>query len=145
MEVNLVGAFVTLREAARRIVDNAWNGVLIVISSINRTGQPGQINYSSAKAAVALWPKILVGEFHMCGIKNIRVVGIAPGYTATEGVKGIDPVRLDTVLKDVHLRRLVELEELTATIKHVVENEAIDGTTIEITAGVTYGPWQRAK
>ena len=85
------------------------------------------------------------GEFHMSGIKNIRVVGIAPGYTATEGVKGIDPVTLDTVLKDVHLRRLVELEELTATIKHVVENEAIDGTTIEITAGVTYGPWQRAK
>ena len=63
MEVNLVGAFVTLREGARRIVDNAWNGVLIVISSINRTGQPGQINYSSAKAAVALWPKILVANF----------------------------------------------------------------------------------
>ena len=145
LEVNLVGAFVTVREGARRMVDHAWNGVLVVISSINKCGQLGQINYSSSKTAVALWPKILVGEFHMCGIRNIRVVGIAPGYTGTEGVKAIDPATLNGVLRDVHLGRLIEPEELAATIKHVVENEAIDGTTIEVTAGVTYGAWQRAK
>lgn len=145
MEVNLVGAFITLREAARRIADNGWEGVLLVISSINKTGQPGQINYSSTKAAVALWPKILAGEFHWCGIKNIRVVGIAPGYTATEGVKSMSPPALEAVLRNVSLGRLVEPEELARIIKHVVENEAINGTTIEVTGGVTYGPWQRAK
>jgi len=79
LEVNVVGAFVTLREGARRMVDNGWSGVLVVVSSVNKGGQLGQINYSSTKAAVALWPKILVGEFHMCGIRNIRVVGLAPG------------------------------------------------------------------
>jgi 3-oxoacyl-[acyl-carrier protein] reductase len=145
IDVNLIGAFVTLREGARRLVDNGWPGVLIVISSINKSGQLGEINYSSSKAAVALWPKILVGEFHMSGIRNVRVVGIAPGYTGTEGVRAIDPSTLNRVLEDVHLRRLIEPEELAATIKHVIENEAIDGTTIEVTAGVTYGPWQRAK
>lgn len=145
VEVNLVGAFITLREAARRMVDNGWKGVLLVTSSINKTGQPGQINYSSTKAAVALWPKILAGEFHMCGIKGIRVIGIAPGYTATEGLKSIDQTALDGILKDVHLGRLIEPEELASTIKHVVENEAINGTTIEVTGGVTYGAWQRAK
>jgi 3-oxoacyl-[acyl-carrier protein] reductase len=145
MEVNLVGAFITLREAARRIADHGWQGVLLVISSINRTGQPGQINYSSTKAAVALWPKILAAEFHWSGIRNIRVVGIAPGYTGTEAVKGLPPPTLDGILRDVHLGRLIEPEELASTIKHVVENEAIDGTTIEVTGGITYGPWQRAK
>lgn len=145
MDVNLVGAFITLREGARRMADNGWRGVLLITSSINMTGQPGQINYSSTKAAVALWPKILVGEFQMSGIKNIRVVGIAPGYTATEGLKSLNQTTLDAVLKDVHLGRLVEPEELASTIKHVIENEAIDGTTIEVTGGVTYGPWQRAK
>jgi len=144
-EVNLVGAFITLREAARRMADNGWPGVLLVTSSINRTGQPGQINYSSTKAAVALWPKILAGEFHMCGIKNIRVVGLAPGYTATEGLRSLSPAVLAGLLRDVHLGRLVEPDELAAVVKHVVENEAIDGTTIEVTAGLTYGPWQRAK
>ena len=144
-EVNLVGAFITLREGARRMADNGWPGVLLVTSSISRTGQLGQLSYSSTKAAVALWPKILAGEFHMCGIKNIRVVAIAPGYTATEGLRSLSQTALDSLLKDVHLGRLVEPEELAAVIKHVIANEAIDGTTIEVTAGVTYGPWQRAK
>jgi 3-oxoacyl-[acyl-carrier protein] reductase len=145
VEVNLVGAFITFREAARRMADHGWPGVLLVISSINATGQPGQINYSSTKAAVALWPKILAAEFHWSGIKNIRAVGIAPGYTATEGLKRMSPPALETVLKDVPLGRLVEPEELARTIKHVVENEAINGTTIEVTGGVTFGPWQRAR
>lgn len=145
MEVNLVGAFITLREAARRMADNGWRGALLVTSSINGTGQPGQLNYSSTKAAVALWPKILAGELHMCGIKGIRVVGIAPGYTATEGLKSLSRSALEGILKDVHLGRLVEPEELASTIRHVIENEAIDGTTIEVTGGVTYGAWQRAK
>jgi 3-oxoacyl-[acyl-carrier protein] reductase len=145
VEVNLVGAFITLREAARRMADNGWKGVLLVTSSINKSGQPGQINYSSTKAAVALWPKILASEFHWSGIRNIRVVGIAPGYTGTEAMKGLSPEILNPVLKDVPLGRLVEPEELASTIKHVIENEAINGTTIEVTGGVAYGPWQRTK
>ena len=145
VEVNLVGAFITWREGARRMADHGWPGVLIVISSVNRIGHPGQINYSSTKAAVALWPKILIGELHMSGIRNIRAVAIAPGYTATEGVSALPRETLQGIVKDVHLGRLVEPAELASTIQHVIENEAIDGTTIEVTAGATYGPWQRAK
>ena len=145
VEVNLVGAFITWREAARRMADHGWPGVLFEISSDNRTGHPGQINYSSTKAAVALWPKILVGELHSCGIRNIRAVAIAPGYTATEGLASLPLDVLQGILKDVHLARLVEPAELASTIRHVIENEAIDGTTIEVTAGATHGAWQRAK
>jgi 3-oxoacyl-[acyl-carrier protein] reductase len=145
VEVNLVGSFITLREGAKRMVDNGCKGVLLITSSINQTGQPGQLNYSSTKAAVGLWPKILVGEFHMRGIKDIRVAGIAPGYAATDILKGMNPKALEAILKDVHMGRLVEPEELAATVKHVIENEAIDGTTIEVTGGVTYGARARAK
>jgi 3-oxoacyl-[acyl-carrier protein] reductase len=144
LDVNVVGAFITLREGARRMADNRWPGLLLVTSSIHKSGRPGQINYSSSKAAVALWPKILAGELHSCGIRHIRVVAIAPGYTATEGLKSLDPSTLQQVLKDVHLGRLVEPEELAATVVHVIENEAIDATTIEVAAGLTYAPWQRA-
>ena len=145
LDVNMTGTFITLREGARRMAERGWPGVLIAISSIHNTGQPGQINYSSAKAAVALWPKILAGEFHSCGITNVRVVALTPGYTATDGLKRMDPAALEGLLGNVHLRRLVEPEELASTIKHIVENDAIDATTIEVTAGATYGPWQRAR
>jgi 3-oxoacyl-[acyl-carrier protein] reductase len=145
LDVNVTGAFITLREGARRLVDHGWPGLLLVTSSMHMKGHPGQINYSSSKAAVALWPKILVGELHSCGIRHVRAVGIAPGYTGTEAVKRMDPAAMDQLLGGIHLRRLVEPEELAALIGHVIENEAIDATTIEITAGATYGAWQRAR
>jgi 3-oxoacyl-[acyl-carrier protein] reductase len=145
VDVNLVGPFLTFREAARRMVDHGWTGVLLVISSVNKSGQPGQLNYASTKAAVALWPKILAGELHWCGIRGIRVVGIAPGYTGTEGLRAMPPHALEPLLRDVPLGRLVEPDELARVVKHVIENEAIDGTTIEVTGGATFGPWQRAK
>lgn len=145
VEVNLVGTFLTVREAVRRMVDNGCKGVIVLTTSINQTGQVGQINYSSTKASLALWPKILVGEFLMKGIQGIRVAGIAPGYTATPILLGMNQDALNTILKDVHIGRLVEPSEIGATFRHIVENDAIDATIIEVTGGVTYGPRQRAK
>jgi len=145
IDVNLVGAFLTVREGVRRMVDNGYKGVVVLTSSINLTGQVGQINYSSTKAAVALWPKILAGEFAMRGLKDIRIAAVAPGYTATPILKGMNQDALNVILKDVHIGRLVEPEEIAATVRHIVENDAIDATTIEVTGGVTYGSRQRAK
>lgn len=145
IEVNLVGTFLTVRESVRRMVDNGCKGVIVLTTSINQTGQVGQINYSSTKASLALWPKILVGEFLMKGIQGIRVAGIAPGYTATPILLGMNQEALNTILKDVHIGRLVEPAEIAAAFRHIVENDAIDATIIEVTGGVTYGPRQRAK
>lgn len=140
INVNLVGTFITIREAVKRMVDNGCKGLVAITSSINKVGQVGQLNYSSTKVSVALWPKILSAEFHMRGIKDIRVIGIAPGYAATPILTGMNPKALEAILKDVHIGRLVEPEELSSTLKHAFINEAIDGTTLEVTGGVTYGP-----
>ncbi len=78
ININLLGTFLTLREASIRMINNNWKGILFTISSINKEGQLGQLNYSSTKSSVALWPKIMVGEFHAKKVKNLRVVGIAP-------------------------------------------------------------------
>lgn len=139
LDVNLTGTFVTLREAAIRMVDNKWPGVLFTISSIQKQGGVGQLNYSSTKAAVALWPKILVGEFAMRGIENIRVNSIAPGYVGTPMVKGMDQKALDRIVGQVHLKRLIEPDEIAQAIAMVIENDAIDATTIEVTGGMISG------
>jgi 3-oxoacyl-[acyl-carrier protein] reductase len=80
IDVNLVGSFITMREAAIRMANNGYKGLLVPISSVNKAGQTGQLNYSSTKAAIALWPKILVGEFQMKGIQNIRCVEIGRAH-----------------------------------------------------------------
>lgn len=136
IDVNLVGAFITIREAAMRMANNGWKGLLVPISSVNKVGQTGQLNYASAKAALALWPKILVGEFHMRGIQDIRCVSIAPGYVGTPMVKGMNQEALAGILKGVHINRLIEPAEIADIILFAAQNEAVDATCLEITGGL---------
>lgn len=138
IDVNLTGAFLTLRDAAEAMVNGGWKGILIPISSVNKAGQTGQLNYSSTKVSDALWPKIIVGEFLVRGINTIRCVGIAPGYTATPMVAGMNQDALKAICADVHLGRLIEPDEIAAAIAHACENEAINATTIEVTGGLCY-------
>ena len=105
---------------------------------MNKAGQVGQLNYSSAKVADALMPKIIIGEFMLRGIRNIRCVAIAPGYTATPMLTGMNQEALKTILEDVHLGRLVAPEEIAGLIAYAAENEAINATTLEITGGLCY-------
>jgi 3-oxoacyl-[acyl-carrier protein] reductase len=136
IDVNLTGTFLTLRDAAEAMVNGGWEGLLVPISSVNKIGQVGQLNYSSAKVADALMPKIIIGEFLMRGIRNIRCVGIAPGYTATPMLTGMNQDALKAILEDVHIGRLVEPDEIAAMIGHCVVNGALNATTIEITGGL---------
>jgi 3-oxoacyl-[acyl-carrier protein] reductase len=139
IDVNLVGTFITLREAALRMVNNGWAGVLFTISSVQKVGGVGQLNYSSTKAAVAMWPKLLTGEFQMRGINNIRVVSIAPGYVGTPMVKGMDQGALSKILSGVHLARLIEPDEIANAIAFAVQNDAVDATCLEVTGGLITG------
>lgn len=136
IDVNMTGVFLTLREAAIRMVDNGWEGVLIPISSINKSGELGQLNYASTKASVALWPKILAGEFHARGIKNIRVAAIAPGYVETPILMSIKPEILQAIINEIPVGRLVSTDEIVSTVRFIMENNAVHGTTLEISGGI---------
>jgi len=88
--------------------------------------------------ADALMPKIMVGEFLMRNIRNIRCVAVAPGYTATPMLTGMNQDALKSILADVHLDRLVAPEEIASLIGYIATNEALNATTIEITGGLCY-------
>jgi len=138
MDVNLNGTFLTLRDAAEAMVNGGWTGLLVPISSVNKVGQIGQLNYASAKAAIDLMPKIIVGEFLLRGIQNIRCVAIAPGYTETALLTQMNQDALKAILADVHLGRLIKPDEIADMITYCMTNEALNATTIEITGGLCY-------
>lgn len=138
MDVNLNGTFLTLRDAAEAMVNGGWPGLLVPISSVNKVGQIGQLNYASAKAAIDLMPKIIVGEFLLRGIQNIRCVAIAPGYTETALLTQMNQDALKAILADVHLGRLIKPDEIADMITYCMTNEALNATTIEITGGLCY-------
>ena len=138
IDVDLTGTFLTLRDAAEAMANGGQDGLLVPISSVNKDGQLGQHNYSSAKAAIELMPKIIVGEFLLRGIRNIRCVGIAPGYTETAMLTRMNQEALKAILADVHIGRLIKPEEIADMIGYCMTNTALNATTIEITGGLCY-------
>lgn len=138
IDVNLNGTFLTMRDCAQAMVDGGWDGLLVPISSVNKIGQVGQLNYSSTKAAIERFPKIIVGEFLLRKIRNIRCVAIAPGYTETRILQEMNQDALQAILKDVHLGRLIRPEEIADMIAYCAHNEALNATTIEITGGLCF-------
>ncbi|MHB1139019.1 MAG: SDR family NAD(P)-dependent oxidoreductase [Microthrixaceae bacterium] len=80
--VNLDGVFVTLREAARQMVDQGGGGALVAVSSTSSVhGAPNQAHYAASKAGVlALVRSMAVGFAR----HRIRANSVVPGWTLTD-------------------------------------------------------------
>lgn len=123
INVNLTGVFLTGREAAVQMINSKKGGVIIPISSVAMHGNPGQSNYSAAKAGVAAMTKLWAHE-----LKNfkIRVAGIAPGFIATEMVlKDMNPAALEKWKSLIPIGRLGEPDEIFKTAQFIVENDLL--------------------
>ncbi len=80
--VNLEGAFLTLREAARHMIERGDGGSLVAVSSVSAIhGAPMAQPYAASKAAVLAMIRGLAVELARHGI---RCNSIVPGWTETE-------------------------------------------------------------
>ncbi len=96
--VHLRGAFLMSRAVREHMKQAAW-GRIVNLSSTSALGNPGQGNYSAAKAGLQGFTKTLALEL---GRYNVTVNAVAPGFTVTD-------MTLETA------RRLgISFEELTA-------------------------------
>lgn len=82
MRVNLDGVFVTMREAARRLVEQGNGGSLVLVSSTSAIhGAAGNEAYGTSKTALnGLMRALAVGLAR----HRIRVNSLVPGWTITE-------------------------------------------------------------
>ena len=79
VEVNLVGAFNVLREAARHVADGG--SIVALTTSMVRTAPPGGSAYTATKAAVEVLVRALSKE--LAG-RRVRVNAVAPGPVDTD-------------------------------------------------------------
>lgn len=133
--VNLTGVFVCAREAAAHMIECSNGGVIVNISSISRAGNPGQTNYSAAKAGVEAMGVVWAKELARYGI---RVGTIAPGFTHTEILSAMRPDVLDKITAPVPLKRLGEPEEIAHAVLFVFENDFFTGRCIEVDGGMRF-------
>lgn len=133
IDINLTGVFLCGREAATSMIRNQNGGVIINISSISRAGNIGQSNYAAAKAGVAALTTTWARELARYGIRSMA---IAPGVFETEMVASMKDEAKERITSAIPLKRTGTLDELAATIRFIVENDYLNGRTLELDGGL---------
>jgi 3-oxoacyl-[acyl-carrier protein] reductase len=135
IDVDLTGPFLLTREFAAHVIQSKVPASVVVnISSIARHGNPGQSNYSAAKAGLIADTKLWAIELARYGI---RTGAIAPGFVDTPILQGMRPEVLEGMLKPVPLRRVGKPEEIFAALKFIVECDYFTGRCIDVDGGLT--------
>jgi len=133
LDVNLTGVFLCAREAAYHMVEGGEGGLIVSMSSISRHGNPGQTNYSAAKAGVAAMTVAWAQELSRFGI---RAAAIAPGYTDTEMTGSLREDVRERIVGRIPSRRMGDPAEISHALRFIIENDYINGRVIEVDGGL---------
>jgi len=132
--VDLTGPFLCAREFAARCIETGTKpAVIINISSVSRHGNPGQSNYSAAKAGLVADTKLWAQELARYGL---RVGAIAPGFIDTPILQGMRPEVLDKMLEGVPLRRAGKPEEIFLAARFIIECDYFTGRCVDVDGGL---------
>jgi NAD(P)-dependent dehydrogenase (short-subunit alcohol dehydrogenase family) len=144
VEVNLVGTFNVVRLAAEALVKNeptegGERGVIVNTASVAAfDGQIGQVAYAASKGGVAAMTLPLARELARHGI---RVMTIAPGIFDTAMLASLPEAARESLGKQVLFpQRLGRPEEFAALVRHIIENEMLNGEIIRLDAAIRLAP-----
>ena len=130
---NLTGTFLTAREVAAAMVRRRRGGLIVNISSVSRRGNAGQTAYAATKAAI---DALTVTWSQELAVYGIRVAAIAPGFIETPMTSRISPVHVERLREKTPLKRFGTPEELAHSVVFVIENDYVNGKTIEVDGGI---------
>ena len=135
IDVNLTAPFIVGSYVAEHMIMTRVKGVIVNISSISARGNAGQSAYSAAKAGLESMTQVWAKEL---GVFGIRSVAVAPGFMNTQSTSlAVNQGILDYLKKETPLRRLGDATDIAHAVKFVIENDYINGKTIEIDGGLT--------
>ncbi len=140
--VNLTGAFLCAREAARGMVADSIPGVIVNMSSVHEVIPWERFgHYCASKGGLKLWAQTIAKEL---APSRIRVVSVAPGAIATPINKDVleDDVKRRAVEAEIPWGRFGEPEEIAGAVAWLASAEAeyVTGTTLFVDGGMTAYP-----
>ena len=140
VQVNLIGTFNVARLAAAAMKENeptegGERGVIVNTASVAAfEGQIGQAAYAASKGGVVSLTLPLARELASYGI---RVVAIAPGIFDTPMMTGLPEEARESLGNQVPFpSRLGKPEEYAALVRHIVENEMLNGEVIRLDGAI---------
>ncbi len=144
VQVNLVGTFNVIRLAVAAMVGNepdeeGGRGVIVNTASVAAfDGQIGQAAYAASKGGVVSMTLPLAREFARAGI---RVATIAPGLFDTPMMAGLPEEARRSLGDQVPFpSRLGRPEEYASLVRHIVDNDLINGEVIRLDGAIRMAP-----
>ena len=134
MSVDLDSVFYVTSRVVDHMLAQRRKGVVISISSISANGNPGQSAYSAAKAGVNALTRTWAKEL---GGLGLRFAAIAPGFIDTPSTRAaLSEAAVTRLQQQIPLRRLGELESVYLAARHIIENDYLTGTVLEVDGGL---------
>lgn len=144
ISINLIGTFNAIRLAAAAMAHNqptqgGERGVIVSTASVAAfDGQIGQAAYSASKGGIVSMTLPIAREFARMGV---RVMAIAPGTFDTPLLAGLPQAARESLAQQVPFpSRLGRPEEYAALVRHIFENEMLNGEVIRLDGAIRMAP-----
>lgn len=135
LSTNLKGAFNCIRACLPKMIRSRYGRIINISSISGLHGNPGQANYSAAKAGLIGLTKSVAKEV---GKRGITVNAIAPGFIETDMVKGFDEEFKKQFANEIPLKRFGKPEEVADIVAFFASEKAsyTTGSVINIDGGL---------
>ena len=135
IDTNLNGVFNVTKAFIKHLVKSKSGRVINISSVSGLMGNPGQVNYSSAKAALGGFTKSLAKEV---GSRNITVNSIAPGFIDTDMTSYLNDEAKAEIVKGIPLQKLGSTDDIADLVLYLAGEKGayITGQTISVDGGL---------
>ena len=136
MDTNLKGAFLCTKAAIRPMLRQRSGRVVNMSSVVAITGNPGQANYTAAKAGLIGFTKTVAREV---ASRGITVNAVAPGFISTRMVDAIPEDLLPQIMERIPLARFGTPEDVAASVAFLASDDAayITGQVLGVDGGLS--------
>jgi len=135
INTNLSSVYKLCKLCMRDMMKARYGCIINISSVVALSGNAGQSNYAAAKAGILGFTRSLAREI---GSRNITVNAVAPGYIATDMTDVLSNEQRNSMLKQIALGRLGEVEEVANIVVFLASPAAsyITGETINVNGGM---------
>ena len=135
IQTNLTSVFKMSKAVVRPMMKARTGRIINIASVVGLTGNPGQTNYSAAKAGILGFSKSLAREI---GSRHITVNTVAPGFIDTDMTRELPEEQRDALISQIPLNKLGDPQDIANAVLFLASPEAsyITGETLNVNGGM---------